>query len=648
MGQEKRYRYPGINFFTKDDADIFCGRADDAQKLFNRVMLNNTMVLHGESGAGKSSLVQAGFLPLLEKQNAYFLSQHKLQYLPITVRLDSISKASGEGNLDESNGEDILINKIVNAIDGCSTYMAKELPFISRKEDNFWYTAKLFERNNYTLLLILDQFEELQGYDKVEVDGLVKKLFQLFVTPMPEEIYEEYDRNTAELFNAKQMSVDERKQYNDDIKFIEQPLNVRILFVVREDKLGTMSLLTDYFPFILKNDFFLLPLKENGARSAIEEPAKKEGNFKFEKFSFDPAAVTNLLKNLVDSNGLYDPIQLQIVCSNIERKISVKEKLIKTNNIPSVPDIIRDFYFESWKAIQTEFKLTNDEFDRRRSLIIRDLVVSNSRNLLLEKLLIIDGDKLDESIIKSLVRDGLLRKIPTGDQAYYQLSHDRLMSPLNEDLLELKVKEKEAAEKKQREQDLVNTKKRLRTVYIFLAVAVLALVAAIYFGATAIKAKEKAVEQQNIALYLQYVADSTSIIAKENYKKLKEFRETAIGAAYKGGIVFSWKDTTGKHGLIASEIDLPGTCSWEQAKKKCDSLNLKGYSDWRLPKGDELMSLYANRSLFRGFNGFLYWSATPDPSFPESIWCKDFTKFNQYRYNYPNYEEHSVRPVRDF
>ena len=74
MGQEKKYRYPGINFFTKDDQDIFCGRADDAQKLFNRVMLNNTLVLHGESGTGKSSLVQAGLVPLLEKQNVYLVA----------------------------------------------------------------------------------------------------------------------------------------------------------------------------------------------------------------------------------------------------------------------------------------------------------------------------------------------------------------------------------------------------------------------------------------------------------------------------------------------------------------------------------------------------------------------------------------------
>lgn len=641
MGQEKKYRYPGINFFTKNDQDIFCGRTDDTQKLFNRVMLNNTIVLHGESGSGKSSLVQAGLIPLMEKQNEYFLSQNKPQYLPVTVRLDSISKLAIEDKFQGASNKNILLTQIVSGINEYSSYMAKELPFISKKENSFWYMAKLFEKNNHTLLLILDQFEELQGYNNIEIEGFVKQLSELFVTPIPDDIYDEYDNNTAELFNPNIMSDVEKKQYNEDIKFIEQPLNVRIVFVVREDKLGTMSLLSDYFPLILKNDFFLLPLKENGARSAIIEPAQKEGKFKFEKFSFEEDSVTSLIQNLADVNGLYDPIQLQIVCSNIERKISLKEKLIKREDIPPVSDIIRDFYFECWKRIQTEFNLTNEDFDNKRSLIISNLVISNSRNLVLEKLLINESNKLDENIIKLLVREGLLRKIPTGDQVYYQLSHDRLMLPLNKDLLELKIKEKEAEEKKQREQYLITTQNRLKTVYFFLGISILALIVAVFFGITANNAEEKA----NI---LKLKTDSSLTIARKSFSKLQELKETVIGAKYNGGKVFYWKDITGKHGLIAAEIDLPGTYTWEQAMKECDILHLNGYSDWRLPKGDELMSLYANRTLFSGFNGNLYWSSTPDPSYPKTIWCKDFTKFNQYKYNYYKTEVHSVRAIRDF
>lgn len=643
MGNKKKYRYPGINFFTKEDQDIFCGRADDSQRLFNRIMLNNTLVLHGESGSGKSSLVQAGLLPLIEKQNEHLLSLNKPQYLPITVRLDTISKKSNEDNVKPTVEGNLLVRQIMNGINEWGDYKAKQIPFISKKENNFWYTAKLFERNNYTLLLILDQFEELQGYSNRETEDFAKNLSELFATPMPEDTYDEYDIITAELFNAKGMTDEERKVYNENIKFIEQPLNVRILYVVREDKLGTMSLLTDYFPDILKNDFFLLPLNEKSARSAIVEPAQIDGNFHYERFSFDDKAINNLLQNLVDSNGLYDPIQLQIVCCNIERKISVNKKVIKKEHIPPVNNIIRDFYRETWNGIQKEIKLTNDDFERKRRLIIEDLVIKDSRNLVLQELLIVDGDKLDETIIKSLVRDGLLRKIPAGKETYYQLSHDRLISPLKDDRKELELKEKEKAANQQRELELnqrilelAKTRNRLRIVIVFLGVALLALVTAVYFGVTAHNAKIAA----DIA---RVAADNATIAANNAIKEKEELSKTLIGAKYEGGIVFYWNDSTGQHGLIATEKDFEVKYNWEQAKEKCDNLIAGGKTDWRLPTRDELMLLFANRNLVGGFNKGTYWSSTEGTT---GAWGLGFN----FGYQYDGKKSYisSVRAIRDF
>ena len=66
MDNQKRYRYPGVNSFTIKDSDVFCGRANDSQKLYMQVMLSKTVVLHAESGTGKSSLVNAGLLPIFK------------------------------------------------------------------------------------------------------------------------------------------------------------------------------------------------------------------------------------------------------------------------------------------------------------------------------------------------------------------------------------------------------------------------------------------------------------------------------------------------------------------------------------------------------------------------------------------------------
>ena len=124
-------------------------------------------------------------------------------------------------------------------------------------------------------------------------------------------------------------------------------------------------------------------------------------------------------------------------------------------------------------------------------------------------MLIIDNNELDESIIKSLVIDGLLRKIPTGKETYYQLSHDRLMSPLNDDLLELKLREKTA--KQQREDELVSTRKQLRKVRSLLSLAILAILAAGYFGFDAHNQKQKAQKQTKLAEIEKVKADAALV-----------------------------------------------------------------------------------------------------------------------------------------
>ena len=532
MTPNTRSRYPGINIFTEKDNDIFCGRVQDAQKLFNRLMLNNTLVLHGESGTGKSSLVQAGLMHLLEKYNNSLPARDKPRYLPVTIRFDSIRKITKTEEGGAEIEKELLLGHTLKAISVLNEYKAKELPYIGSKDNNLWYTAKLFERNKYTLLLVFDQFEELQSYTHKEVEAFTRQLSDLFVSTMPDHIYQEYDEKTTAVGSKKEMTKEERKVYNQDIKFLEQPLKVHILFVVREDKLGTISLLSDYFPDILKNDFFLLPLDQSGAQRAIEEPAGKDGEFISEKFAFEPPAVEHILQNLVDtSTGLYDPIQLQIVCSSIEKKIAVKKRLITINDIPAVGDIISDFYKDIWESIKVNYALNDEEYDSRRRTIIEELVVGGRRNLVLEDRLVREGNKLDENIMGSLVAEGLLRKIPSGSAVFYQLCHDRLRKPLAIDLQSLKAKE--SVQQETREQ---KARVRRRWQWFLLAASILLSITAgvaFYFYFQAKKAEGNA-EQEKYQLIstslkragnptLGYVIGRNFLEKKPESKKMAEY-----------------------------------------------------------------------------------------------------------------------------
>src|SRR6185369_7655268 len=61
--------YPGIKEFRFVDQQIFAARDEEIWDLVSKVTLYRGVLLFGESGTGKSSLVNAGLLPRMLKEN---------------------------------------------------------------------------------------------------------------------------------------------------------------------------------------------------------------------------------------------------------------------------------------------------------------------------------------------------------------------------------------------------------------------------------------------------------------------------------------------------------------------------------------------------------------------------------------------------
>ncbi len=62
--------YKGAESFTRADSAIFEGRGEERTRLANRLLARRLVLLYGESGSGKTSLLQAGIQPELERQHA--------------------------------------------------------------------------------------------------------------------------------------------------------------------------------------------------------------------------------------------------------------------------------------------------------------------------------------------------------------------------------------------------------------------------------------------------------------------------------------------------------------------------------------------------------------------------------------------------
>lgn len=62
--------------------------------------------------------------------------------------------------------------------------------------------------------------------------------------------------------------------------------------------------------------------------------------------------------------------------------------------------------------------------------------------------------------------------------------------------------------------------------------------------------------------------------------------------------------------LMVQTQDLGSGVFWTTASLMCESSDLGGYTDWRLPTINELMTLYNNKELIGGFKNECYWSST--------------------------------------
>jgi hypothetical protein len=62
--------YPGLRPFEKREWPIFFGRESMATYVIDRLMATHFVVVHGDSGCGKSSLIRAGVQAQLEQEQA--------------------------------------------------------------------------------------------------------------------------------------------------------------------------------------------------------------------------------------------------------------------------------------------------------------------------------------------------------------------------------------------------------------------------------------------------------------------------------------------------------------------------------------------------------------------------------------------------
>jgi hypothetical protein len=509
MQNNKKFRYVGVAPFTTQQQQIFFGREQDSQKLIQLITANQQVLLYSKSGMGKSSLINAGVVPQLPKE-----------WQIIFVRFGAY----------QENDTFTLIEKLLAAL---PTSQTTYLDQIIENEKSLWYTLKsrqselkidnqitekgVTSTKNTKTLLIFDQFEELFTYPEEQIFTFKKQMADLLYSNVPQNF-------------RKVLQIKQRKDPNllteKELKALHQPLKVKILMGIREDRYSLLNQLTDYLPSVMQIRYSLSALDKEQAQEAIEKPAQMVGEFTSQSFTYQKEAIQKIVNYLTANNTqAIETTQLQILCHNLEKK---DLPVIGIDNIPEFEDIFLQFYNDTIAKIATQNQAQARKF-------IENELVKKGQRVSVSDLTCLDS--VDKTTLEILVGEHLLRpeyNVST-QRNNYELSHDTLLAPVLRAKELREIEEQKQSEKKRLEtenkaalkkaekdrienakiKENTKIKRQVRSLSIAFGIALLAVIAAIYFGYEAGK-------QQKRALRLVKEARTERDKAYRAEKKLQE------------------------------------------------------------------------------------------------------------------------------
>ena len=233
----------GLSSYKYEDSSRFYGRDEELQTLTDIIRQNIFTTLYGVSGAGKTSLINAGLSPILEKE----------QYLPIYVRLSHGS--------DSLPYEEQLISAVESALEkiGGESEQIENLDF-DCKSDRLWlyfHSHHFWSAQNHKVipLLFIDQFEEIftKNDDSAVIWSFFHAVDSLQYNYPPEKVTEQIT------------SLNQRVTFSEDMNF-------RMVLSMREDFLPRLEDYTYDISALRRNRVGIKPLNGLQALEVIMKP----------------------------------------------------------------------------------------------------------------------------------------------------------------------------------------------------------------------------------------------------------------------------------------------------------------------------------------------------------------------------------------
>lgn len=320
----------GLRPFNEAARPYFFGRETEVHDLFQRVANKPLTVLFGQSGLGKTSLVQAALVPRLREAG----------FVPVVLRLNIAGGAS---------------SLLVQLVQGLVAALAPALPGLAEQVDGLpvkpataWLLCHdprfgLIAPGAARPVLVLDQFEEVftlgqaTAERRVDAAEFLGGLADLVENRVPDAL-------------RARLEVDE--DLADRLDYAARSL--KVLLSLREDFLPWLERQRDQMPSLMDNRFELRLLTGPQALQAVWEPGRLRCQVRPEAVPIVSEATAGAIVRFVAGAAPEVPLAeidavpplLSLLCAELnEQRLAAGEALIRPEQLEGrAEDILGQFY----------------------------------------------------------------------------------------------------------------------------------------------------------------------------------------------------------------------------------------------------------------------------------------------------------------
>lgn len=444
-----RNPYKELASYEENDAKIFKGRSIEIQEMYENFSNSEYMVCYADSGEGKSSIIEAGLIPVL-RSNFYY-----------PIRIVFKDKDFKDNNMDFNRFVCQIISDEVNKLKEDTTIRVdtiypKRLSNDKSSEMAEWekqmvdsyawlrlrYAQLTIDNFVFTPVLIFDQFEEV------------------FTNPQSQEWTDSFfawlQELTMDLCPKVIVNGLENKLGSEKFPQIATQKHFKAIFSLRSEYIGQLDywgMQKHYIPQLKNNRYLLRPLTIAGAKEVITQQEDFIGLNDVAEDIVDILRNLQKGKNSVLSKDSELPcipaLFLSVVCSQAfslpKQELTDFIHKLRKEGVEAVEKLIGQFYE---KAVQS------CEIPDKDLEIIEELLVNNAgiRQRISSQLDELRNIGFSNNYMWKLKEARLIRVIPEYNrpEESVELIHDCLCSVIKEKKekrFQIKKEEAEIAEK---------------------------------------------------------------------------------------------------------------------------------------------------------------------------------------------------------